>query len=418
MLMGIPLFLLFAVYGVFNTYLPILLAGLGYTPSMIGILQGLFEVSGFLFPVFVSSRVDRTGRYGQAMIAMAILMTVVLPPLVLFRNFYVTALVLALFSIGFKGAVPVSDALVSRILGDDRNGYGRVRVLGSIGFVCMALLLQFAPLVNPDSPASIALWIGIVNIGFALSVAVIPGLLRVWPAHAAEPAAPKGDVSLDSPVQSAPEGIIVGNTGKIPSPKPDSRLVRYRQTLVTFGKSYWIGIALIFLGFLGMVPSQRFFSLYVREALHLESYAGLWALSAAAEVPFMFLSGWFIKRFGTERLLFASLAAIALRNMIYALVPTFPGAVAGQLLHSICFGLFHPAAIVFVMERAPKRFMAVAMTIYTSVAVGLSAALGNVAGGFIIENLGYTALFSSFSVFPAAGMIAFFFFRRRLYRRD
>ena len=50
MIMGLPLFLLFAVYSVFNTYLSILLSGLGFSPAMIGVLQGIFEVSGFIFP--------------------------------------------------------------------------------------------------------------------------------------------------------------------------------------------------------------------------------------------------------------------------------------------------------------------------------------------------------------------------------
>lgn len=408
--MGLPLFLLFAVYSVFNTYLSILLSGLGFSPAMIGVLQGIFEVSGFIFPVFVSSRVDKSGRYGQAMVAFAFLMALVLPPLVIFRNFAVTALSLAVFAIGFKGAVPVSDALVSRMLGDNRNDYGRIRVLGSIGFVCMALVLQFTPLVRSDEPVSIAFWIGASAIAFALSVILVPGLLKVWPAHAEE-AAPPGEGKADEPQNLAVEP-------EAPVPVGPPGFDRYRKAMRSFGVSYWIGIALIFLGFLGMVPSQRFLSLYVREYLHLESYAGLWALSAAAEVPFMFLSGWFVKKFGTAKILLFSVVAITVRNLTYAMIPTFGGAVAGQLLHSVCFGLFHPAAILFVAERAPKRYMVVAMTIYTSVAVGISSALGNVLGGFVIQGFGYRTLFFLFSLFPALAVLAFPFLRKRLYRFD
>lgn len=411
MIMGLPLFLLFAVYSVFNTYLSILLSGLGYSPAMIGVLQGIFEVSGFIFPVFVSSRVDKSGRYGQAMVGFALLMVMVLPPLVLFRNFTVTALALAVFAIGFKGAVPVADALVSRMLGDSRNEYGRVRVLGSIGFVCMALVLQFTPMVNPADSSSIAFWIGVSALAFALSVILVPGLLKVWPAHGHEEAAVKTASDPSAPQREDTPGA----PGEA---VPPTGLARYRNAMSTFGISYWIGIALIFLGFLGMVPSQRFLSLYVRESLHLESYAGLWALSAAAEVPFMFLSGWFVKKLGTSKILFLSVVTITVRNLIYALAPTFGGAVAGQLLHSICFGLFHPAAILFVAERAPKRYMVVAMTIYSSVAVGISSALGNIIGGFVIQDFGYRTLFFLFAVFPAFGALSFPFLRKRLYRFD
>jgi MFS transporter, PPP family, 3-phenylpropionic acid transporter len=185
-----------------------------------------------------------------------------------------------------------------------------------------------------------------------------------------------------------------------------------------FPVSFWIGVLLIFLGFFGMTPSQRFFSLYVQEFLHLESYSGLWALSAAAEVPFMFLSGWFIRKYGTEKILVVSLLAIIMRNLVYAIFPTFGGAVAGQLFHSVCFGLFHPAAVIFVTERAPKRLVAVGMTLYTSVSVGLASVIGNVMGGVIIDTLGYRMLFVIFSVFPLIGIALFFLLRDLLYRRN
>ena len=399
MTMGLPLFLLFSVYGAVNVYLPVLLSGLGYSPTMIGILQGIFEAAGLLFPVFVSSKVDRKGNYGIVMILLGLLMVFVLPPLVLFNKFWVAAIVLALFAIGFKGSVPVADALVSRILGDDRVNYGRVRVLGSIGFVCITLLLQFSPLIDPDSAKSIAFWMGLPALLFALSIAVIPGLLKSRPHEEA-----RNPTEVDSGDGSVPLQAATPISGG------------WRTALAQFPFPFWAGIFLIFLGFLGMTPSQRFFSLYVREYLHLESYAGLWALSAAAEIPFMFLSGWFIRKHGTARILLLSLAAVAVRNLVYAVFPTFGGAVAGQLFNSICFGLFHPAAIVFVTERAPKRLMVVGMTLYTSVSVGIASVLGNVLGGIIIDGFGYRFLFTFFSVFPVAGILAFFAFRNRFRR--
>ena len=166
-----------------------------------------------------------------------------------------------------------------------------------------------------------------------------------------------------------------------------------------------------------MTPSQRFFSLYVQQFLHLQSYSGLWALSAAAEVPFMFLSGWFIRKYGTEKIIVVSLLAIMVRNLVYATFPTFGGAVAGQLFHAICFGLFHPAAVVFVVERAPKHLVAIGMTLYTSVSVGLASVLGNIAGGIIIDTFGYRMLFVVFSFFPLVGIALFVALREQLSRR-
>jgi PPP family 3-phenylpropionic acid transporter len=143
MVLGLPLFVIFAVYAVVNTYLPVLLSSLGYSVTEIGILQGVFEAAGLAFPIFITSRVSRSGRFSIVITALAGLMIVVLPPLIFVRSFWVTSVSLALFAVGYKGTVPLVDTMVSRSLGKKAIDYGKVRVLGSIGFVVAALLLQF-----------------------------------------------------------------------------------------------------------------------------------------------------------------------------------------------------------------------------------------------------------------------------------
>ncbi len=324
------------------------------------------------------------------MVLLGLLMAAVLPLLAAARSFAVTALMLALFAVGYKGAVPVADALSSRLLGPNSSDYGKVRVMGSIGFVCITLLLQFVPLVDSSSPVSISTWIGIPALVFSLSVLLVPGLIKRFP-HEHEQTAD----SSRSENAAVPRGFRSAVT-----------------KLAEFPASFWGGIGLIFLGFLGLTPSQRFFSLYVQEYLKLDSYAGLWALSAAAEVPFMFLSGFFIRKMGSRKILVLSLAAIVCRNLTYAVFPNFAGAVAGQLFHSVCFGLFHPAAVVFACERSPKRLTAVALTLYSSVSVGLASVFGNILGGIVIDTLGYRMLFVIFCAFPAIGLAAFALFRK------
>lgn len=386
MILGIPLFFLFCIYGVVNTYLPVFLSTLGYSVPEIGLLMGCFEAAGLSIPVLVSSRVDKKGTHGRTVILLCVLIILVLPPLVLIRHFLVTAIFLGLLAVGFKGSVPLLDVLISRDLGDDTSNYGEIRVIGSIGFVFVALLLQFTSMVNPDSARSIASAIIVPSLLVIISMITIPKLLK------------------RNPAPSIPEV----ETGFIR---------RCREQLGHFPPAFWFGIFLIFLGFLGLTPSQRFFSLYVRDYLGMESYAGLWALSAAAEIPFMFFSGFFIRKYGTEKLLVVSLVAITVRNLVYALFPTFGGAVAGQLFHSVCFGLFHPAAVVFISERVPRRFLAVGLTLYTSFSMGLASVIGNVMGGFVIDWFGYRVLFVFFSFFPLIGIASFMYLRNVLFRK-
>lgn len=418
MILGLPLFFLFSVYGVVNAYLPVLLSSLGYSVSEIGLLLGFFEAAGLSIPIFISSRVDKRGNHGQTIIFLTLLMIIVMPPLVLFQNFFWSALFLGLLAVGFKGTVPLVDAMISRKMGSDNTNYGKIRVMGSIGFVFITLLLQFTRLVNPDSPASIASAIVVPALLVILSIIFIPGLLTLIPRSSDNPLKTEeppvfNDSSsvtpMENPAVMPPIKGFVHNVRSLP--------VRYISSFKKLSPAFWFGILLIFLGFFGLTPSQRFFSLYVRDFLGLESYAGLWALSATAEIPFMFLSGYFIRKHGTEKLLVVSLAAITIRNLVYALFPTFGGAVAGQLFHSVCFGLFHPAAVVFISERVPPKYLAVGLTLYTSFSMGLASVIGNVIGGFVIEFYGYRILFTVFSFFPLIGIAAFFRYRDVIFKR-
>jgi MFS transporter, PPP family, 3-phenylpropionic acid transporter len=143
-------------------------------------------------------------------------------------------------------------------------------------------------------------------------------------------------------------------------------------------------------------------------------FRSVWALSAASEVPLMYLSGRLIKRFGSEMLISVSLSAILLRNLIYALMPNPAGVVLGQLLHSLCFGLFHPVSINFIVTRVPARARGLGMAIYAAVGTGLSTLMGNVFGGWVIEKAGFDALFWIFAIFPAVGLLGYAVLRKRL----
>ena len=50
---GMPYFLLFSIYAIVNTYLPIMLRTLGFSTAQIGILLGVIEIAGVCAPFFI-----------------------------------------------------------------------------------------------------------------------------------------------------------------------------------------------------------------------------------------------------------------------------------------------------------------------------------------------------------------------------
>jgi PPP family 3-phenylpropionic acid transporter len=100
-------------------------------------------------------------------------------------------------------------------------------------------------------------------------------------------------------------------------------------------------------------------------------------------------------------------AAIVLRLLVYALVPTKLGVVAGQLLHSICYGLFLPCAVAFINLKTPPAHRTTGMALFFGFGMGLPAVLGSALGGIVVEDLGYRWLFASFSLFALASLVLY-----------
>ncbi|WP_304243813.1 MFS transporter, partial [Gracilinema caldarium] len=90
------------------------------------------------------------------------------------------------------------------------------------------------------------------------------------------------------------------------------------------------------------------------------------------------------------------------------------GAILGQILHSLCYGLFHPAAVAFVSTHVPPQKRAVGLTMYLSLGVGLPTFIGSAMGGYVVELFGYRMLFGSYTVFSLIGLIVYAFFAGQL----
>lgn len=376
---GFPYFLLFTIYAVITAYLPITLKAIGFSTAQVGILLGIIEIVGVCAPFFVMQWLDKTGRYGFMMCIFGVDMALLLLPLLRFHSFFVTGVCLGIFAVGFKGMVPVLDGFTTKALGQYHNQYGKIRALGSAGFVGMNLFLQLHPLISGKNPLSIIMSVSAGALLFVITLRWVPDLY---------------DFGLVQTDEKSNAGVY-------------DRL----DLLTAFPQVFWEYLSLIFLAFLGLVPCQRFFSLYVEEYIKVEASAGLWALSAMAEIPMLIISGKLIQRFGKGQLFVVCLLSIIVRNCCYIFIPGIAGAVAGQLLHSISFGLFHPLSVLLCVLQSRGNTVT-AMTLFTA-ASGIAYVIGSMIGGYIIEYAGYPALFLLFSIFPAIGACFYFLTMRR-----
>jgi PPP family 3-phenylpropionic acid transporter len=368
-------FLLFTVYGVSTPYLQLILRRIGYSHSAVGLYLGLFELTGILGPVFLAKKADTLGEFKPFLSISTALILVGLPLLVLLPHPIFTTMAIIALSLGIKTPVPVLDASLMAVLNKNPTqvrapfNYATIRAIGSVGFVVVAVILQTIPGFDNSGAGVLALIMAFCALLFAL-----------------------GQVSL--PETGKKSGIIPKTTGE----KKDTSSNRWLDS------TFFIGLGVIGLGRLSMAPISSFFSLYLTEQLKWDAVSGMWALSATVEIPMMLYAGHYIRKKSPMSAINISSYAIVARLLVYALFPTPAGAIIGQLLHSLCYGFYLPAAIAFVNLKTPPAKKATGMALYMSIGMGIPTFLGSAVGGMVIEKLGFRWLFALFSVFSIASI--------------
>jgi PPP family 3-phenylpropionic acid transporter len=373
----IPSFVLyFAAFAVITPYLSIMVRDLGYSPVWVGILLGIFEGSAIAGPFIFGFWADKIRNFRPAIIVTCILPVFAVIPLVRWIHPVVSAVLLAALAFSFRSTTSLLDAVTTIQIGKSGD-YGKIRAWGSVSFIVFSLFLQWIPFLKPNSAGNIAFWIAVTSLAVIIPVLILP---RASLTSVEQHRAGKNDEKN-------------GNEGKgIP--------------LLSL---YFIGgFAVIFISRFAMSSYYTYFPLYLTETLQWDAVGLMYALATASEVPFMFFSVMLIRRFGALPLLALSAGGIAMRLLLWALFPYKAAIIAAQLLHSLCFGIYHPAAVQFISSVFPAEKRGIGMPVYLALGSGLPALIGNMVGGVIVETTGYRPLFAIYAGAAAVGVLIFF----------
>ncbi|HUT01997.1 MAG TPA: MFS transporter [Phycisphaerae bacterium] len=361
---SVQYFVLFAVMATMFPYFQVFLRARGFSKPQVGYLLGLTSLASVFGPVLIGYLADRLGRRRGLLIACLVVFAAVLVPLSVTSLFWPAAALV--IGVGFtcRTTIPLTDALASSELSDPEHQYGKVRIWGSFGFVLTLLGIRALELVDEKSSASMMTCMLIPTGLCVLSSLLLPDRHRRGKAR----------------------GAAEDGTGH-------------------FGAVFWLFLLAAGLHQFGMSAYYSFFTLFLKEELKMEQAAWVWAVGSAAEIPLLFYAGRVIRRFGLSAMLIASMAAVSVRLGILALVPPLGAILPLQILHALCFGLFHGASIEFVRRKVPGPRRGLAMTLYMSLSLGLPTWLGSSLGGNIVERWGYPALFGAYALVPLVGIV-------------
>ena len=361
-------FAYFATVGVFAPYAPLWFQSLGMSTLAIGAISSLQSWTRVVTPYAWGWLGDHTGRRvdlvrlaaaGALLSALALLGVRAAVP--------VAVATVALFLLN-GGVVPLYEATLAHLIqsgaGIDPARYGRVRVWGSIGFICAvvaagAVLERFG--------------IGL----FPWLLAALNGLMLVAALRLPRERAEWHDASAPAPPV----------------------LRRLREPAVA-----WF-FASIFFTVLAHAALYAFFSIYLDALGYSKAAVGaFWALAAAAEVVFFWQQGRWFRRLDALQWLQVAALASAARFALVAGLGAWPLALLlAQASHALTFAAHHAACIDLVQRHFPGRQRGRGQALYTVLGYGCSGVLGGIGGGWLIEPAGHAAVFWASAVAALLG---------------
>ena len=357
---------IFSVSAVLVPYVPILLREIGYSPSRVGILLGIFDGAGIAGPFIFSYWADKKREYKTSLVVSHILVFLPFIPLIMNRNIFLAIILMMITGIGYRSIFPLLDAATTAGIGPDGN-FGKIKIGGVIGFLLTVFILQVTPFLQPKTPLTIAFWIWLTVLLSMITVIVIPSTYTT--------------------------------IGK--QKNENQKEQKYSSSLLV------LGLFMIALSRLGLSPVMSLFSLFLTEYVHFNAVGFMWIIACLSEIPFMLLSKRLINRFGSLHLLMVCIFSLSIRLLICAVFPTVPGVIISQLFHSISYGLFYITGVAFILDCVPSSRRALGMSLFISLGFGLPSFAGNILGGFVIEQLGYRSLFGIFALFPVLSLVIY-----------
>lgn len=345
-------FFYFALLGILVPYWTLWLQGQGMDAAAIGWLMGIVHVTRVLAPNLWGWLADRTG-YRMRIIRLGALATWLIFSLIFWQDTLTgIALVMLGFSFFWNAVLPQFEVITLDCLGQEQARYSRIRLWGSVGFVCAVLLM--GPLLDRG--------------GIQLLPWVVLGLMwLIW----------CNTLVLPSPSTGRkPDGGDAGRIGPI---------LRQPQVIAFF--------AVCFLIQLSHGPYYTFYSLMLQEQGYTRGTIGLlWALGVLAEIVLFAVMPRLLETFSLRGIMLVSLVLCVLRWGLTGLLPEqLYVMLFAQLLHAATFGSLHAVGIALVQHYFSNTTRGRGQALFSSLGFGAGGALGAVLTGQLWSFLGQSS---------------------------
>ena len=345
----------FLVGGVMFPFWPLLLEARGLQAGQIGLLLALALWLRAAAGPFVAWQADRSGAPKKILIACVVAALAVMPSFYWAVGFWPLLLATFAFFFAYSSVGPLAETISLRTVSAEQ-GYGRVRLWGSVSFVVAAIAGGFLLDARGDLQASSIVTLLLVTLIILLAASL--ALPRAMAANAARGLAP-----LKVLLSSKPFVLFILATGMIHA----AHGVYYG-----FSTIHWI--------------SQGYSHLTV---------GLLWAEGVVAEILLFAFGAPVVRRLGPIGLIAAAARLGALRWGVLALTTELWIVALSQLLHMASFGAMHLGAMLFITRAVPDVYANSAQGLLGGLTYGAGLGVGMLLAGWLYGIIGADAYWAN-----------------------
>ena len=363
-------YLYYAFVGLFTPYWGLYLTSLKFSPIQIGLLLALFQFGRVVSPNIWGWLADRTNKRSQWVRLIAMMGSIFFVYSFFANSFYEILFIMMSMSIFTSSTIPLIESLTLAHLSSGKGNfdYSKIRVWGSVGFICAALFM-----------------------GFGIDFFGIKALLFVL-------------LSVQI--------LIYFQSLRVPEHVSDIKNEARRPILNVIKDPQVIAVIL---GCTLMVSSHgllyNFYSIYLNTLDYSSMVIGaLWAVGVICEILIFLCMPKILKLVDLKKVLLISLILAVAR---FFLIGTFADnlwvLIFAQTLHAATFGSFHVASVQIIEYFFHTEHHARGQSLYNSITYGVGGVVGGVVGGALIELIGMSETFRLSALLPLLGIIVFYF---------
>ena len=363
-IIALQYFLHFGVMGIFLPFFNLYCYQIGLDGVQIGVISSMRSVTTIFFPLIAGVLADRLKKTKPIYVGCCFAATFSWCGF-FFTTDYIPMLVIAfVYGAFYAPLISFLEALTVEVLGPEKQSYGKVRVWGSISFICMVTVM--GKIIGLFSESIII--VAIFGVSFVQSFLALKLPFR---APAAKPASGSGLTAFFDP------GTIIF-------------LASAFLMLTSHGAYY------------------GFFSIHMKNLGYSALFTGsAWALGSGMEIFSMMASKKIFNHFSLEKVLIFSFFTAVVRWLMLFYVTSAPLIILSQLLHAITYGTFHMASILYIDRQSDAHVKNFGQGINNAVTYGLGLMVGFLLNGYCFELFGSQTLFLISSAIALLGGLIF-----------